>query len=444
MTNVIKFPPQDGNVDPVKANVDSERLERICAAASLKAPFLGTDQKRVAENLHRLIEYYENRVQVRKTDVTVKAGLGDPELNSTKRLDTYTLPPGANETRRERLAKKPHRYIDISNALASLVDETKDAMLCKVFDGSSFGTERASEYNWQAQPWEKLTALLEDLVEYVIQTTDMEQYWTEVSRLPGWFDVRASSFKAGSIPIDGGFRTLIGNPIVSDEIPPIPSVLIVRSLKAPPVDGSVSVADSEWYPARFLFWRETRLAVGRIRTNIGPLLEMRTVLEASSDEHGAISFDNPFTDGSDKIEKGLIGGTLQPIRVTVDGYVEAARRQGVERSYFMWDELSAASLRAALMLGRHDVGFEWECYANRDECALHERPVSPFLYPDPALFFYSSIISGSLERDLAEACRSLVSNLDAHKQSVGEMIRQGESAARLCWSTNLKSEKSAD
>ena len=443
MTNVIQF-PSSGKAEDVKARIDSVRADQIRAAELNKTPFLPTDQKRVAENLHNLLEDCEKHRRVRNADVVEKANRGDPELDSTKRLDTYTLPKGANAKRRERLAKKPRRYIDISDALATLADETKDSMLCKVFEGCSFGTDRPFEYDWQALPWERLAALLGDLTAYVIRTTDMQDYWREISQRPGRFDVRTSSFGVGLAPIDGGFTTLIRNPIVSDEIPPIPSVPIVRSLQASPVDGSVSVEGSEWSPAKFLFWRETRLAVGPIRTGVGPLLETRTVLEAASDKYGLISFDNPFTDGSDTIDQGLIEGTWRPICIVVDGYVEAVGRQGVEHSYFIWDEVSAASLRVALTLGPHDIGFENNCYVNRDECTMHERPASPFLHPEPAFFVYSSIISGSLERDLAQACRSLVTKLAAHKESMGELIRQGEIAAKLRWSLNTDSDKSTN
>ncbi|WP_107340857.1 hypothetical protein [Agrobacterium pusense] len=438
MTNVIPFPPSGRADSSARARIDNVRADQIRAAVN-KTPFLPADQKRVAENLHRLLEDYQKLKHVRKVDVARKANLGDL-LDSTKRLDTYTLPPGAE--RQKRLAKKPRRYIDISDALATLADETKDAMLCKVFEGCSFGTDRPFEYDWQVQPWERLALLLGDLSAYVIRTTHMQDYWREISQRPGRFDVRTSSFEVGLAPIDGGFTTLIRNPICSDEIPPVPSVPMVRSLQTSPVDGSVSVEGSEWSPARFLFWRETRLAIGPIRTGIGPLLETRTVLEASSEKYGNVSFDNPFTDGSDTIERGLIEETWRPVSIRVDGQVEAVGRQGVEHSYFIWDEVSAASLRAALTLGPHDIGLEIDCYVDRDDCAMHERPASPFLPSDPAFFLYSSIISGSLERDLSQACRSLATKLAAHKESMGELIRQGEIAAKLRWSLNTDSNSS--
>lgn len=81
------------------AEVHSPRIPQEKRASALRAArdknqaFSADDQECAAFNLHQLLEEVCATGELKKLDVVIKVGLGGSNsTDSTKRLDTYTLP----------------------------------------------------------------------------------------------------------------------------------------------------------------------------------------------------------------------------------------------------------------------------------------------------------------------------------------------------------------
>ena len=100
-----------------------------------------------------------------------------------------------------------------------------------------------------------------------------------------------------------------------------------------------------------------------------------------------------------------------------------------EHSYFAWKELSPAALRALISPGRFDRSEVWrhrhDHVFDRDrDLSNDHRLHSWFLDHEPAFYVHTSILSGSLERDLRQACEILTAQVVGHKQGLAQAISE--------------------
>ena len=330
-----------GSIGSDRAVAEARRAGGLRSALSTKARFAGDDPKRAATNLHALLEEFKSGRGLRKRDVAIESGLCDRDgLDSTKRLDPYTCPEHARDKRIARLARKPRMYFKIADAIAKLTGDPMNALLCRIFEGCSFGTSAAKGADWEDQRWEGLANLIQAMSRRIILDTNLAAYWRDALMLQGEFDVRSMALKQAhsSFGNGGAAKGLAGVVQCSDEIAPVPSIPIARRLQAPKSKGLLALNGNDPEQVDFIMFLEIRLALAPLNaaTNLGPLLEFRSVLEAISPVHGYIRFDNPFTDGNDQVREAITDVGRFPVElVEWPETPDAERRDGCEHSFLL-------------------------------------------------------------------------------------------------------------
>ena len=310
--NMSDYRPDRTTSEVPKNSARLIRVTQLKAANKIKGNYLSSgDQRRVAENMHRILTSYQVEHNVKKSEVAIRTGLGTAGTDSTKRLYTLTLPPSAveNEKRLKSLSKKANNYFAIAKTLSVYGYESEDELLLQIFESCAFGSKVSFETNLESERWDRFVSLLEDMTRNVCRATNMEEYWRELAIFSGKFDVRSDTIAFGTDSLDWNYQPLAGNLYCSDETPPVPSVPLCKILLGK-TNGELALDGNPPQKVKFSFWREIRLAVGPIHKigDIGPLLENRTVLQARTEDLELIKFDNPFTDGTDTISIAYLGG----------------------------------------------------------------------------------------------------------------------------------------
>jgi len=458
MTNVYHLPtarskPAD-KANSLKGK--ARRAERLRRALANNAGFNRDDQLRVAGNLQRLLEEMETEFDVKRRDIAQEGGLGgNGDTDSTKRLDTYTLPVGATEKRCNRIAKKPHRYFDIARVIARHRGDPDDLILCRIFEGCSYGSDIEIIDDWEDRSWTMLAEQIHQMAEAVISDVNLPDYW---HRVAGMFEVRYN-VREGAFANEWTNSSLFelkeglaDNVICSDEIPPVPSAFLARRLQADPVSGALSATDGTEIPVTFRLWLEIRLALGPVNglSRIGPLLEFRTVLDALDENNSLVTFDNPYTDGSDTIrvarrdgdEIALSSVYVSPFDNGSGPYLDAPQpeyRPSVEWSeelsyehyYFAWRDVSPALLREIF----GDESHQYE--VSERLLGEYRSNLPPVRFGDgtPGAALQVELLQGVLETALIEECRRLFDGFERYRFDYEARVRAAEAAAQARWRT---------
>ncbi len=360
-----------GNV--VRMNVDEDLCARIQRAKAIenaierKETFPYNDQLQAARNLHRILEKAKAIKAFSIHNVLAAQGVGlagNGATDSTKHLYTYTLPDGANDLRKKYIAKKPAKFLDLAKVVAMELNKPAAVVVCQVFEGCSFGTEDLPSQDWESENWSRFVEHLQLMAAAVIRDCGVEDYWKKVFGTNGLYDVRTEAFRPSSNAL--GYILLgwglAGEWMVSDETSPTPSIALGRRLQHDPIPGILAIDEDEPQEVTYLLWLEVRLALGPVNDteSIGPLLEFRTTLEASTQDGRIVQFDNPFHATDECINRAFIDGNEFSVRdfgFTIDmetqnrnfrPIVEPEFRSGAEHSYFGWREVSPALLRSLL------------------------------------------------------------------------------------------------
>ncbi len=436
MSNVVSFVPASARPRPTEASLGQlRRAAALRHARDTRARFSTEDQERVAQQFHRLLEDLKIHRGLSKTEVAQKAGLGGNKLtDSSKRLDTYTLPENANPARRARIAQKPGRYFSFATAIADLLKEPEEPFLCQIFEGCSFGSLAEELPDWDTERWVVLARQVTLMARSVIYDTGLQEYWKAVSMLDVPFDVRKGLFEAawGSSDNFALRQGLASNAICSDEIPPVPSCFIARRLMVEPQPGILVLKDGRKLPLKFRFWLEIRLALAPINdiAEVGPLIEYRTVLDAVDENQNVLTFDNPHTGGFDVVHEVLINGEPHGVSAMPDlEESEPERRYGTEHSYFAWDEVSPALLREVLSGREH----RFETSLRLSDRLFDRRPPVRFEQGSPAAIFQMELLDGALEQELKQACFRLKEKFDLYRRGTYDRILAVEAAASARW-----------
>jgi hypothetical protein len=424
----------------LKAADQAMRANRIRAAYKRRDRFGVDDRERVARNLHDLMEELRTTHNLKKLEVVRQAGLGgNGATDSTKRLDTYTLPSDATQQRRNRLATKAGGYIKLVEAAAAEAGISPDDILCRAFEGCDYGTKAAPTIDWEDRRWPALTNLLRDMCSFVIRQTGVDAYWRDVQMRPGSYDARKDAFRWSPEALwpflsDHG---LAGSAIFSDETPPVPSVLIARACPRQPRRGTIAISGGPYEEIDFFHILEIRLAIGPVvsKIGVGPLLEFRTVLEAEHDKLGRMTFDKPFTDGSDVVKTATCANGEFPVNLAAGESPDPLFRNGCEHSYFAWMELSPSILLAILtgeaegLAGYEIIGTDY----NNPGLSFSEIGPSRFGWGDAAFQLHAAVTSGCLEEALITRSETLKGMLASYDEHVNTTVEQAETAARNRW-----------
>jgi hypothetical protein len=135
MGDLIRFPSNNGAKPTTNLSGSAQASRLRKALGPQPGPVLSpTDQKTVAEALHKLLQEIEDKHHIKKAQVMREAGLGG-EGDSTKHLSQYAIPPGANPAR---LRKKAGRYEKLAKVAAKLARLDESEVLLEVFGQASF------------------------------------------------------------------------------------------------------------------------------------------------------------------------------------------------------------------------------------------------------------------------------------------------------------------
>lgn len=448
MGEVIKMKTEDDLAKRI------QRAEAIEAAIARKETFPHGDQLQAARNMHRVLEKAKTVEAFSVHDVLVAkdVGLGgNGEIDSTKRLDTYTLPDGANDSRKKRIAKKPAKFRDLARAIADELDKPAAVLVSQVFEGCSFGTVELPVGDWESENWSRFADHLQLMAEGVIRDHDVEAYWRKVFATNGIYDVRTEKFRPSSNAL--GYILfgwgLAGEWMVSDETSPTPSISLGRRLQYEPIPGQVSLEEDQPTDVFFLLWLEVRLALGPVNDldSIGPLLEFRSIFEAVMEDDRIMRFDNPFHAGDESIHRAFIDDHEFPVHdfgFVDDSYyrepnfrppVEPEFRSGAEHSYFGWRELSPALLRALLDPVEASQTAKFVPINRHWNDMLKDLPPSRFSRASAAGVINIDLLNGALEAELGAECDRLAASLNEYRAEQDQAIRDTEAQAMVRWAT---------
>jgi hypothetical protein len=421
-----------------------KRATALRAAKDARQDFSSSDQERVASNLHRLLEEVSATGALSKRAVAIEAGLGGGvKTDSTKRLDTYTLPDGASETRKARLAKKPGKYFEIAEAVATLLNEPPAPYICQVFEGCTFGTSLEFPTRWDEERWARLADRLRRMGSAIAKQTKVDAYWTEAIQTNGRYDHLTETIFDDARPLDliGCTAGLSGSQAYPGDLPPIPSVLLgtKRMMEREPAVLFIGEGDEREVLVDLLL--EVRLALAPIgRTGEpGPMLEFRSSLTAISQDGDEPLFQRV---SFDELDNALLIRALQfggdestPLQLRGIAIPEASYRQGCPHTEWAWEEISAGLLR--------EVFGDWVAPIEM----VNARPGSPtkkmlpsrFEAGTAAHFLNDHLEGGALEKELAEACRNCDALLGQFKDAISMGILEAEAEADRRW-LNLQAE----
>lgn len=418
----------------------AERAEKLRSALLRKAPFSPADQQRAASNTHELLEGLQDDGRLRKVDVARLASLGGKGTDSTKQFYTYTLPPGSDDRRRNKLAKKPARYFDIAMAIAEILHGDQAEFLCRIFEGCSFGTGTEFSEDWDEHAWIAMAQQFSSMGRSVIADMKLGAFWREVQKTSGIYDVRKGEFRTAGQPLWILFQAegLAAGSVCSDEIPPVPSIRLAMKRLGPGLNGFLHLNGHQPIATTYQHWLDIRLALAPATRidRIDSLLEFRTVFVGTDSQGTVVSFDNSFTDGSDTITTATLNGQTYPIE-NVDFDWEAVPENPYveyEHSYFTWQEISPGMLRQLfdsndtdLRVLDREAGRFWE-----------DRPQTRFPISSVGAVVQRQLLSGALERELTEEAQRLASLFETHRDLMREKARHAETAAKARWIAKMK------
>lgn len=421
----------------------AERAEKLRSALRRNAPFSAADQQRAAGNTHELLEGLQKDSLLRKVDVAQLANLGGKGTESTKQLYTYTLPPGSNDRRRDKLAKKPARYFDIASAIAQILHRDPAEFVCRIFEGCSFGTGTELSQDWDENAWFALAQQFSLMGRSVIADMKLDTFWREVQKTSGLYDVRKGEFKVAGQPLWLQFHEegLAAGSMCSDEVPPVTSARLAMKQLGSGLDGRLNLSGCQPIDLTYEHWLDIRLALAPAARfdQIGSLLEFRTVFVGKDTEGDVVTFDNPFTDGSDTITEATFDGQLYQVESVELDWDSVPENPYVEYEHydFTWQEINPGVLRQlfgnndpALQVVDRQAGYFWE-----------DRPQTRFPAFSAAAIVQRQLLSGGLEKELTEEAQRLETAFGHHRELTRSKARQAEAAAEARWNAKMKGAK---
>ncbi|MBW7848860.1 MAG: hypothetical protein H3C38_00015 [Rhodospirillales bacterium] len=330
---VIAFPnrPRHETSQVNKTRPLSERAAAIRQAAKNKRMLTrATERGIVARNLYRILLDFERDSGISRVEVLRAVGLGNPEVESTKRLHYYTLPgeleEGGRKRREKKLAKSAARYIRFVDAAAKLAKVSADEKLVELFAGTSYdaGTR---ELEYPAAVYD-LIDKLNSMVRWVVAEAKLEHYWREVRATRGAYDVYEEAIRISGRRLStmGDFSG--GSIEHIDDIPPIPEVSLFEYREPGTLSARLKTQDEAgaWHDrgeAKIEVFREVRLAVAEVGSVPRGVFAVytRIVATVGSLVLNAMHTDGTFTVSRPHFPKDARGRRWVPV-LSADGSVE--------------------------------------------------------------------------------------------------------------------------
>jgi hypothetical protein len=405
--------------------------------------FESADQLRAAANLHLLLEEAERKLGVRKVDIARAVGLGgDGGTDSTKRLQTYTLPPDSSDTRKRQIAKKPGKYFDFAVEIARRTGQSTDDCLCRIFEGCSFGQKEAASHDasWAEERWSHLAGMLRDMAGAVVRSEGVAEYLALASQVKGNHEIGAARIvpSAWSLDKDGGTNDALDGYVCHPaDLGPIPSVLLGERWQDPAREGLIVLADGRLIEAEFRLALEVRLALARAHhgSPVGAMLEFRSRIDAGNAVTGKIGLDEPWTTGMDegqRVDRVCLDGAWFAVAEFPEfDWGEPEQREGTSHHNFMWREVTPVLLRDLFGSCPEPRSFQM-VNARRGELPARAE-VNRFGPEAGAFWLWDRLVSGGLEEELVRECRRCRSMLDDHIDLLDQRAAEAESEARRRW-----------
>ena len=406
MDNIFPFPSRKTSMPSGMETGHLRRAQALRLALGSCRVLSALDRERAAGNMDRLLDELHDNHGVARADIARAAGLGgNGDTDSSKRLDTYTLPPHASEARKDRLAVKAVRYFDLASAMARLSTLSEEVLLCRIFEGCSFGVETEELPDWEHERWSVLARMLTEMSRAVVHDTDQRGYWSTVRMMQFRYDFETGQFGEGLVNYDHVSVGIgLSNSFVCrDDAPPVPSTPLAGRLMAAPCPAVLMLEDGRKLPVTLRFALIIHLALGPVHgfAEIGPMLELRSEIEIALADGSVCETSRPFPSLYSLPPKVMLDGAWVQI-VYVEGCEEPVPegREASEHYYLGYYEISPALLRKYLT---HDVFpiAPLRPVANDDRLPLR------FEWGSVAATLQHDLLDGSLERDLTEVCARL-------------------------------------
>jgi hypothetical protein len=442
MENILPFPKRAA---AQSVEIEAGHLRRATSlkkANSTIGVLNASDRERAATNLHHILDDLRRSSGSKKSEVARRAGLGgNGDTDSSKRLDTYTFPPGAPDLRRDRLAVKSARFFDIAAAISGLSGLPEDLVLCRIFEGCSFGVEAATIPDWEEERWSILAMMVTEMSRAVIHDTDMRSYWKTVGMMQFRYDFETRRFGDGRFGYDNfSVQTGLANNFVYwEDAPPVPSVPLFKRPMAEPVDGSLILADGQNVAVSYNYLLVVSLAIGPTHglSQIGPLLELGSRIEISTVDGHPLPTDVPVRTLSGRPWMiSLDGKWSHVVEVFLDAEPEPEGREDAEHGYLRYFEISPIILRQ--FLTNTTYHFEWLRSIKMEESGIPLR----FEWGSLGALLQRDLLDGSLERDLAELCQTLHRDLKHFQEECRSASLAAEAEAFNRWRRPAQAERS--
>ncbi len=454
MADIVNFPQLRNRTSQSNASTlttSRRRGEDLLAALKTKEVFSLEDQMRAPANLHRLIEELHNQKKISKRTIAEACGMGGGgREDSTKRLYEYMLPPDASDVRKSKVAKKPAKYFQFARALAKLNGSTEHEMLCRLFEGCSYGSGSSfgSGDNWDEVRWGKLTTLLQRMCDSVIARSKADDYWKLAMLVTGNHDPVSGELIHAKEALDGlglsfGLSGSVAHPA---DIPPVPSVLLA-DVELADVHPEIIEAENEAITELKLIM-EIRLAIGPrpFEDKPGPMLEFRLRADcyASSDKLsdqcpefvllGTVDNKTSFALINDEETKIKLPTDLWLPRALFVGNWDSAWYDWAWSSdMYAWDNINPAYLRDIFESNAIRTQMAWRLDGN----GFDSFPPSRFEPGSPGSCLHAELISGRLENKLSAVCSSQQRRMLSFQQEITNQILEMEAEAENRWLTDL-------
>jgi len=410
MDNIFPFPPRKTSRPSDMETGHLRRAEALRLALGSSRVLNAADRERAAGNMDRILDELRESHGLRRADIARSAGLGgNGHTDSSKRLDTHTLPPDASESRKDRLAVKAVRYFDLASAMARLSNLPEEVLLCRIFEGCSFGVETEDVPDWEQERWSVLARMLTEMSRAVVHDTDQHGYWATVRMMQFRYDFETGQFGEGPVIYDhvSVGTGLLNSYVCRDDAPPVPSIPLAGRLMADPIPAVLTLEDGRSLPVTLRYILMIHLALGPIHSfaEIGPMLELRSEIAIVLPDGSVCETSRPFPSLYTQPPKVMLDGEWVQI-VDVDGCEEPVPegRESSEHYYLGYFEISPALLRKYLT---HDV-FP---LAPSRPVATDDRLPLRFEWGAVAATLQHDLLDGSLERDLTEVCANMHEDL---------------------------------
>jgi hypothetical protein len=246
-----------------------------------------------------MLDEAKNKYRVSRTVVVRQAwpSFPTPQLKRLYKITLGAEGPHSSEHIRH-LDKRVKNYAVVARAIADLCGWNAEDTLIDLFRGTSIEEEMRAERlhtpvrEEPTEAYQRLANLIHAMGAWIAQEVDFQVHLERISKIRGRYDLAYDTINsAGGTLLPHG--PLAYNFEVSNEFPPIPSVILFEELLLPSFKSLLRFDVTKKGVEAALkdvlvevhIWREVRLAIGPVDqiSRPGPLFEVRTRVDISAD-----------------------------------------------------------------------------------------------------------------------------------------------------------------